>query len=288
MTVKKRKTTKRSTKPKRKITRKKSSKNRSHVSKHGGQQLLVFHPHSRLPFPEVTFTTLNQALSGVIDMTSSTGLNAQDSFNYVCLNGLLKPFVDFTTANKITIQSGSSAVATSNPVGFTTICNQNLYNAYTVISAKIRLRLFPQAIDTTVDDYMVSITPVLLSSGGTAPSTPANLASALAQPRTKSLSFAAYAQKRVLTSSNRVSELAGIDSKDVMNDLTSTPATASGVYTGLNNTNFGITNPNALYFWVINIQTVNGAVPTKVLPFEIVVSYRVKFWQLDGDTIVGG
>lgn len=261
---------------KRKTPRRKHLSSKSHVTKHAGDQILVFHPHKSMPLPDIMFTTLTQTLNGYVDMTSA-GLNSQSFQNSVDINTLLTPFSGWTAASKVTTQTGTSAVSTSAPVGFTTLCNQNLYQAFTVLSSSISVRLFPQGLDAAVDDYMLCITPSQQTT------VPANNAKALQQPRTKSLSFSAYAQKRVLKSSISVAKIAGVDPKAIMNDNAFAIVDGGSPYSGTSSS-----GPAGLFYWVININSVNGAVPSQHLPFEIVMKYRVKFWQFNAEQIAGG
>lgn len=180
------------------------------------------------------------------------------------LNSLYHPFNGTTplTAAGFSAATNWPAVNVLAPIGFSNVCNVNLYQRYRVYASKIAINILPSSI---TDQFLLCITP----SDNTG--TPGNCYAAQHQPRSKSYLFQPNRPPPTpdgLVNYCSVADLAGTTRRAVEDDVSQ---------------QFGASynaDPGYTFHWVITGQLTDGATLNAPLEINIVVCYYCELWFL--------
>lgn len=204
---------------------------------------------------EITFTW---AL-GHQNLTLCTFINsAYQPFN-VPLGGNHTQIGD--TANNFTTITNAIPIAQS-PVAFTQLCNTNFYRQYRVYSSSIELFCLPGVIS---DSVFCTITP------STTQGNPATIQLAHSQPNTKRIDFITSKEENMRSTLKHympVHKIMGITKSALQNDV-------SGQLVAAFNQ-----SPSNVFWWTINVATIDGINTTSQMMFRIRMRYYLEFFDV--------
>jgi len=151
------------------------------------------------------------------------------------------------------------AIATLNPISFTALCNQFLYQNYRVLGSRISFQMAPE---TALDVMFVTITPSDVAS------LPASTQTAIGQPytRSKMISATAPVSSQTVVNKMSVSTLNGIRPEAVLDDVS---GAFFGTYT---------TPPLDGEYWNVNFVPADGTVTSGPVSYVAQIQYDVEFF----------
>jgi hypothetical protein len=213
------------------------------------------------PLPQVFHTRF--VASGFCYTTSGAG--SGDYAWSITLNGIFRPFIQMATG----LTWNNLTPGTFLPPGSSALVNTNVYQLNIVEGVLVELDVTPQ---TVADSVVCTVTPTSTTSS------PATVAAALTRPWTKQMTFASGRQYHfgdfAFRDYYRPSQFIGLPPVIYNND-------PSGNFVG------GVgSNPPAIYYLNINVETGDNAVLTNALEIRIRLTYDVKLYGLSTETLV--
>lgn len=199
----------------------------------------------------VTRVKMSLAAATPAPWTASGGLLV-----YVNANSCIQPFQNIT-ATGITYLTGYSSATV--PVGFSKLCNANMYFRYQVTAFNLQVRADPAALG---DSVLVAVTP----SGGA--TVPANYAASEGQFMTKNKLFqSSRGQNNKLSCFVDISKYYGVDKKIFNNDAENSWSSSYNAA------------PANIVTAVCNLQMSDNLPPSVVMPFEMQLTQYIRFFD---------
>jgi hypothetical protein len=222
-------------------------------------RLSIRQPRTRgiSPFPDRWRCNLR---SEVMAYTNSGAGTANGTWVFD-LNSVYKPWTVTTGLNSI-----SYVFANGQPIGFTSLCNSNLYQNFRVLKACCAIILTPQSV---ADSVVCTITPSESNSPGL-------IAATVSQRYAKSTVFASgrpLPSKYGLVNTLRTSQILGCAEKAYQYDL-------SGNFDGSYNS-----GPSRGLFWQVLYTTGDNQPLGSALECEFRLAWEVEFFNLTTATV---
>lgn len=184
------------------------------------------------------------------------------------LNDCYRPFSLFPATNINWMNAVNPVSGNYSSQEFTTLCNLKHYLNYMVCGAKLQIRATPELLN---DAIMITSTAHTTDSG----TTPANCTTALLNRNTVRSNFGAAlgGPNNQLTHYVKPYRVLGIKKDVYINayDLW------GGSYA---------TSPSELMYYTLNMATLDVALPTNNMPFELTLTQYVKFYAFANPGIV--
>lgn len=171
-------------------------------------------------------------------------------------NSVYLPWIGGNWANAL------PAIATTNPQGYASLVNADIYQKWRVISSRIKIQLQPEA---AVDNVICSVTPTFLAAQ------PATVEKALAHEFSRSANISMSQPTGSQTIVNKITthRLLGVRKQALLDDL-------SGQYIGAT-----AATPLLTWSWLINFDTSDKTVTINRLAYRVDMEYDV---ELFGDS----
>lgn len=232
-------------KPRRRV--RKTQKNKKINS---SKELITYMAPRQMPFPPRYRCKFTTAIYGDITGAVASGQYA------VNLNSIYQPFAGGSWAAAL------PAIGTLQPSGFSSMLNANFYRAFRVYGSKIVLEMLPQALTDTVEAVL---TP---SINGVAP---ANTATAMSQPYSKSCFFSSSKEnngkKGVLSNYITMHRLFGVSKRAIEDDL-------SGNYIGAYNA-----DPAVLTQWFLTWATPDAVNISSHVQYRVIITHYCELFE---------
>lgn len=238
----------------------KSTNMKSRQKNYCNSQLLSYSSLNHMILPPRMRTKFTATYTAYTGTGVGTGYYQFD----IKLNSLYHPFNGTAPLTSVGFTAATNwpAVNVVAPIGFSNICNVNLYQRYRVYASEIAVNVVPSSIS---DQFLVCLTPS--DNAGT----PANAYAAQDQPRTKSFMFQPNRPTptmKGLVNYCTVHDLAGTTRRAVEDDVSQQFGAAYNA------------DPGYTFNWVFNGQLTDGSTLAQVLELNIQVTYYAELWFL--------
>lgn len=204
------------------------------------------------------FTSFSVQNQGYIPAAAAT-----QGYFQVSMNCPQLPFSTATTVSGTTLPNPVTAIATQNPIAWSSFSSINMYATYRCVASKIQIRVIPSAL---TDPLAIMVYPAI-------PGSALNYSVADSMPYGKSwLVTSEKGDRNWLTAYADVGKLTGVSPQAVRDDV-------SGTFTG---TAAG-TKPGRLYSWyVLYNDLLQSNIGAKV-GLDVRVTYYVELLDLNYD-----
>lgn len=227
--------------------------NRPKMKRNKGKKKNFVNPRgvNPIPFPDCLRTKF--LIEAYCYTTSGAGSGAYTWT--VAMNSLFQPF---NTGNVSGLTPVNASLSTMQPIGYSNLCNANIYTEYRVLASEIFVNVIPQSV---TDACFVSITPTKNNNTTVYANTRLTTTCVMSANRDPPT-------KHGLRNRIRVGNFFGVKDRAIQDDL-------SG---GFTSTYAAV--PNVPFYWNIWVQAIDGSTFTDPVGVEFRIIYDAELFAL--------